>query len=611
MKVLIVEDDLSIQQLLEQFLEARGHEVTTCEDAETGWEAYQKDVYPLLILDWILPGMDGLELCREIRTHPQGDYSVIVVATVRDEPDALETVLDAGADDYLAKPLDINLLNVRLTIAEQQAVHRLRRKAADDALKESLTQIEAAKREWETTAHSLAEIVCLLDDQGRIIRANRTVESWRLAQVEKVEKLGLHQLFHANCQDATCYMEALLREAWVKLSHGQPAESEAYDELLNRHLRVQIRPIQAQTDDEAHETSSFAVAVIYDMTDQKRADEMRAEVLRLRAELQKEYVFDNIIGKSKKMQEMYTLLQQAIESNITVLIQGESGTGKEVVAKAIHFNGSRKSGPFIAVNCAAIPDTLIESELFGHERGAFTGATTRRIGKFEAAEGGTIFLDEIGEMQPLLQVKLLRVLQEREIQRVGGSTNIPINARVMTASNKELDELVKTTKFREDLYYRISVFPIIVPPLRERREDISLLAEHFLKHQTEEVNKSITGISVEVLRLLMGYHWPGNVRELENIIQRATLLETTNTLQANNPAFREINASRESLTMPVIPMQPSAPAELRTLEDIERQAIDHALKSTNNNITHAAQGLGIDRTTLYRKLKKYDMLAKR
>ena len=313
---------------------------------------------------------------------------------------------------------------------------------------------------------------------------------------------------------------------------------------------------------------------------------------------------DEIVGNSKNMQQMFAVMQRAAESDITVLISGESGTGKELVARAIHANSSRKGGPFITVNCAAIPETLIESELFGHEQGAFTGATTKRIGKFEHANRGTIFFDEIGDMHWDMQAKLLRVLQERQIQRVGGATNIPLDIQVLTATNQNLEAAVEAGTFRTDLFYRIAAFPIKVPPLRDRREDIPLLAHHFLQKYAEKVTKSIKAISADALRLLMEYNFPGNVRELENSIQRAVLLETTEQLQPNNlpPQISSMNSSQPILFHPdstvVLPF-----------EEVERQVLAHALKLMDNNLTKTAQALKIDRSTLYRKLKSYQRAA--
>ena len=322
----------------------------------------------------------------------------------------------------------------------------------------------------------------------------------------------------------------------------------------------------------------------------------------LRAELETSGRFDEIVGESQIIQQMFALMQRAADSDITVFIGGESGTGKELVARAIHANSPRKAGPFVTVNCAAIPETLIESELFGHERGAFTGATTRRIGKFEQANRGTIFFDEIGDMQWVLQAKLLRVLQERRIQRVGGTANIPVDIRVLTATNQNLEAAVEAGTFRVDLLYRIATFPIVVPPLRDRREDIPLLANHFLKKYTKNMTKSIKAISADALRLLMQYYFPGNVRELENMIERAVLLETTELLQPGN-------LSPQILSMMSSQPIPSSPDSTGILpfQEVERQTLTHALKIMDNNITRAAQALKIPRTTFYRKLKLYQL----
>ena len=322
----------------------------------------------------------------------------------------------------------------------------------------------------------------------------------------------------------------------------------------------------------------------------------------VRAELETTHFFDGIVGKSQIMQQMFALMQRAVESDITVLVSGESGTGKELVARAIHFNSDRKAGPFITVNCAAIPETLIESELFGHERGAFTGATTKQIGKFERANRGTIFFDEIGDMQLVLQAKLLRVFQERQIQRVGSAANIPIDIRVITATNQNLEAAVEAGTFREDLFYRIAAFPVVVSPLRDRREDIPLLVDHFLKKYAEKVTKSIKAISADALQLLMEYDFPGNVRELENSIERAVLLETTELLQSSSLPSQILS----TISSQPILSSPNA-TEILPFEEVERQILAHALKMTDNNVTKAAQALKIGKSTLYRKLKLYQL----
>ena len=323
----------------------------------------------------------------------------------------------------------------------------------------------------------------------------------------------------------------------------------------------------------------------------------------LRAGLETTYSFGEIVGTSQIMQQMFALMKRAAGSDITVLISGESGTGKELVARAIHFDSPRKEGPFITVNCAAIPETLFESELFGHEKGAFTGATTKRIGKFEQANQGTIFFDEIGDMPLVLQSKLLRVLQERQIQRVGGTANIPVDIQVLTATNQDLEAAVEAGTFRKDLFYRIAVFPIEVHPLKDRREDIPLLADHFLKKYAGSVKKSIKAISADALQLLMQYDFPGNVRELENVIERAVLLETTELLQSSNLPPKILSTISSN---PILFFRD--PTEIPLFQEVERQTLAHALKLMDNNITRAAQALDIDRSTLYRKLKVYQLL---
>jgi len=275
--------------------------------------------------------------------------------------------------------------------------------------------------------------------------------------------------------------------------------------------------------------------------------ELRGEVSRLQGQLKSKYSFKQIIGNSKSMQDVFRSLERVVEANVTVSIRGESGTGKELLARSIHFNGLRKQKSFVAVNCAAIPESLLESELFGHEKGAFTGAIARRAGKFEQADGGTLFLDEIGDMPHSTQVKILRVLQERQFQRVGGTETVEVDVRVISATNKNLEEEMKKGNFREDLYYRINVYPIFVPPLRKRREDIPALAAFFLGKYNKEYRRKVKAILPQTLDYLMNYEWPGNVRELENILERSFLHASDGVLAAEHlpitiTSFKECRA---------------------------------------------------------------------
>jgi Nif-specific regulatory protein len=287
------------------------------------------------------------------------------------------------------------------------------------------------------------------------------------------------------------------------------------------------------------------------------------------------------------MRQVYDQIAQVSDSNATVLIRGESGTGKELVARALHYGSSRRNGPFVSVNCAALPETLIESELFGHEKGAFTGAQQQRKGRFELANGGTLFLDEIGDISPAVQVRLLRVLQERVFERVGGDTPVSVNVRIVTATNRNIEAAIKEGRFREDLYYRLNVFPIYLPPLRERKSDILLLAEHFLKKYNETYGKNIRRISTTAINMMMVYHWPGNVRELENCVERAVLTATDDVIHGYTlpPTLQTSEATQTALL-------PESGASLRTLvESYEREILVDALKKHRGNAAAAARFL--------------------
>jgi DNA-binding NtrC family response regulator len=323
---------------------------------------------------------------------------------------------------------------------------------------------------------------------------------------------------------------------------------------------------------------------------------LRREVTRLRREVRKEYSFHQILGKSKAIREVFDLIRRVSDSPANVLITGESGTGKELVAKAIHYNSDRHDAPFVPVNCAAIPDALLESELFGHVRGAFTDAKTDKRGLFEEAQKGTLFLDEISELPLMLQTKLLRAIQEREVRPVGATRSVAVNARIIAATNLTLVEEVKAKRFREDLYYRLNVIEIRLPPLRDRREDIPLLVEAFLKKCKEVNGKNIQGMSEPALALLVDYQWPGNVRELENVIERAVTLTRGDRIMPEDfpPAIQ--GARREKRIID------DAADRVLPLEDVEREYILRILEKTGGNKYQAAQMLGIDRKTLYRKL---------
>ncbi|HMN17602.1 MAG TPA: sigma-54 dependent transcriptional regulator [Ignavibacteriaceae bacterium] len=330
----------------------------------------------------------------------------------------------------------------------------------------------------------------------------------------------------------------------------------------------------------------------------KKALEQRAlkiENIQLKENIDEIIKPDNLIGESYQMRKVYELVYSVAITDTTVIIRGESGTGKELVAKAVHINSSRKYFPIITVNCGALSESLLESELFGHEKGSFTGAQFKRKGKFEMADRGTIFLDEIGSISPKMQVELLRVIEKKQFNRVGGNELIKSDFRVITATNEPLEELVKAGKFREDLYYRLNVFTIVIPPLRERRDDIPLLVNFFIKKFSTAMNKKVKTVSKEALDFLMNYNWPGNVRELENAIERAMVVGKTNSIVIEDLPF---HLSSNNLALN---------GEIKSLASMERKFILNTLNENGWNISKAAQILEIDRVTLYNKINKYNL----
>jgi DNA-binding NtrC family response regulator len=313
----------------------------------------------------------------------------------------------------------------------------------------------------------------------------------------------------------------------------------------------------------------------------------------LRQALKQEYRFRDLLSKSPAMQAVFELARTAAHSSSTILVLGESGSGKEVLARAIHGESPRAEGPFVAVSCAALTESLLESELFGHERGAFTGAVARRKGKFEAAHGGTLFLDEVGDIGPKLQLDLLRVLEERKFHRVGGNDPIEVDVRIIAATNRDLKKAVVEGKFREDLFYRLNVIPILIPPLRQRRQDVPLLVENFVERLAVEMKKRLDGVSAEAMTALMAHDWPGNVRELRNVLERGAVVATGPVIQLPD------------LGLPARTDAPPKPGTLASLEEVEKRHVAAVLAHAGGNVSQSARILGIDRVTLYNKMRKY------
>ncbi|MCE7892742.1 MAG: sigma-54-dependent Fis family transcriptional regulator [Sorangiineae bacterium PRO1] len=453
-------------------------------------------------------------------------------------------------------------------------------------------------------------VVAVVDDDPT---ARRILRHWLGGE-------GYEVVEHADAASALAADPTELAAACVDLGLGDSSGLDLMKQLLARDAELPVVMVTASQEVEPAVGALRAGAYDYVtkpldrerlLGSVRRAAERRhlaLSVRRLETELRGTRALGALVGSSPAMRLLSDQVARVLESDVPVYVFGESGTGKELVARAIHESGRRHAGPFIALNCGAIPQSLQASELFGHERGAFTGAQAQHRGRFEQAHGGTLFLDEVGEMSASTQTTLLRALQERTIQRVGGRTDIPVDARVICASNRKLDELVAQGSFREDLYYRLVVFPIHVPPLRERASDIPELVVHFLHKLAPDTKKHVARVSPEALEALMAYEWPGNVRELGNVVHRALLCCDGEQIELGHLPH-ELWRGKQSDVVPALAPtrapQAALPPDLFDLREVERLTIERAVKKTGGNITEAARILGIGRATLYRKLTAY------
>ncbi len=428
----------------------------------------------------------------------------------------------------------------------------------------------------EAIFNSVSDGILSVDGDLRVTSFNRAAE--RIVGVAAADAVGsaLSDLFQTRGHDLSCVLNEVIREG------RRIEEQEATLALRDGSERWIILNADPLTDVEGEPAG--AVLVFRDIS----------EIRQLREELKGRYRFHALVGKSRRMREIYELVEQTAATNATVLIEGESGAGKELVAHAIHYSSPRADGPFVKVNCSALPETLLESELFGHVKGAYTGAISDRMGRFEAADGGTIFLDEIGDVSPLVQLKLLRVLQEREFERVGSRKTVRVDVRVVAATNRDLKQLVREGRFREDLYYRLRVVPVALPPLRERKDDIPMLVAHFVEKFNKEMDRHLLGPTEEATAAVLDYTWPGNVRELENAVEHA---------------FVRCRGSRfgvEDLPQELWPVEKAA--ERLSIPDDpgqEKALILQVLEEAGGNRTKAARMLGMSRTTLWKRLNAY------
>jgi len=448
---------------------------------------------------------------------------------------------------------------------------------------------------------SMDDGVFIMDSNGRIASWNRSME--RISGYTAGEALGktCALLSCSRCFGTSCPADIGVCNIFEK---GTSGAKECSLQHKDGHTVPVIKHASVVKDD--HGT---ILGVVETVTDMSRLNAARKQAEEASLKLGEIHRLDNIIGKSPAMRDVFKAVRLAAASGASVLLLGESGTGKELIAGAIHYNSDRKSNPLVTVNCSALPENLLESELFGHVKGAYTGAIQTRIGRFEEANGGTVFLDEIGELQPFTQVKLLRVLQEREIERVGESKRRKIDIRIITATHQNLQNKVATGTFREDLYYRLNVFPIRVPPLRERKEDIPLLVSHFIHTFNDRTGKHIVDTSRDVMQVFMDHHWPGNVRELENSIEHAFVLCGSDRIEyADLPENLRTGRQRSVIAAVPAASNQAIPAISNTLS---REKLLTLLELCNWNKAEAARRLGVSHTAVWKYMKKFNIPLKR
>jgi len=602
--ILLVDDDPTNLQLLKATLKRLGAELQLARSGEEALAQARRYRPTLILLDVMMPGIDGFETCRRLTADAgSADAAVIFLSALDDARDKVQG-LSVGAVDYIAKPFQpqevLARVQTHLTIQQLKA-----------ELAERNRQLAAANQQ---ILEAVAEGICGFDRDGRVSFANPAAceltgypEEALLGQ----SRYGISLLLGADGRS----LPERATPVYASLVRGETVRSDTL--LLQRQGAGPVPVALTSAPIRRGDAVQGAVLAFRDISERKRQEQalhdalaeverlkerLAAENAYLRAEIRSDRQFGEIVGQSQALLAVLEQVRRVAPTKSSVLLQGESGTGKEAIARALHELSPRREHPLIKVNCGAISPSLIESELFGHEKGAFTGALRQRAGFFELADGGTIFLDEVGELPAEAQVKLLRVLQEQELSRVGSEAPIRVDVRVIAATNRDLAGLVEGGGFRLDLYYRLNVFPITLPPLRERRDDIPLLAERFLADQARALGKELTGLTPRAVQLMQSYEWPGNIRELQNVIERAAILATGSvvdippSLVASGAAHRPLRAA-----------QGSADDEPLTLAQAEAQHIRRMLERVGWAVAGpagAARLLGVPESTLRSRMKK-------
>lgn len=556
---LVVDDEKSLRITFASFLADAGGRVMAAASVAEALQLLDGQNFDVVVSDIRLGRQTGIDLLAELRQR--GVTAPVIMVTGYPTMETAVEAVQLGAFDYLTKPVTKEML---LRAVEKALI-----------FKQLSDQNATFQAHIAGIFRSISDVIITVDREGRLSACNAAANKLcRLSDQDIGQSVGsLPQL-------ALPALQSLLQGT---LRNRITGRAERLEMPLSDGQRLVVNLTSTPL---ILASGEFAGAVLV-LRDETRLNQLE-KTLKGRRQLQ------GMIGKSAGMQEVYALIEDLADVSSTVLVNGESGTGKELIAEALHYRGPRRNGPLVKVNCAALSDTLLESELFGHVRGAFTGAVQARVGRFQLANGGTIFLDEIGDISAAMQTRLLRVLQERQIERVGDATPIDIDVRVVTATNQNLLAKVRRGEFREDLYYRLKVVTIELPPLRERREDIPLLIEHFQNLLNQELNRGVKTISAEVLELFMNCNWPGNIRELRHVLEHAF-----------------IRCRESELTAHYLPAElRRGPAPLKPNPDrSEEEAICTALRRAGGNKAKAAKLLGIDRKTLYRKLEKYAIAA--
>lgn len=559
--ILIVDDEEILRFTFGEFLQEGGYEVSAAANYDDALEKLGASVFDLVITDIILGGKTGIDLLEKIKD--MGLNCPVIVLTGFPEVETASRAVSLGAFNYLSKPVDHDTLLNSARVALKY--------------KEALDKEEKYRLNLDAIFKSVKEGIVTVGRDMKIIEANEA--SLKICGIGRNDIGKRYNKVTRGCKGSCLEaLEETLKERKSVELHRIECSKE--------HNRGQL--VSVTTSPLVYEKGVFAGAVMV-ISDETRIAELERNLKDRRG-------FRNIIGESTRMQSVYTMIETLADVDTTVLICGESGTGKELAAEALHYGSEKRSqGPVVFINCAAIPENLIESELFGHEKGAFTGANAMKRGKFELASGGTIVLDEIGDMPLLLQAKLLRVLEQSEIHRVGSERPIKIDVRLVASTNKDLRETVAKGDFREDLFYRLNVVEITMPALRDRLADIRLLTEHFIQKFNVKFGKDVRGISKEVEKLFLSHDWPGNVRELQHVIEHAFILcdDETITLKDMPEDLKKALNHEEVL--------------IEKSEDSEAEVITRTLEQVKWNRSDAAKLLGIDRSTLYRKMKALDI----